>query len=229
MLNKGLTSFFFFILLALSANIKAQPYDQVVGLGFGCQVAHQLEENGVRKLAYPFDWFHTPFDGLAWFIVNQGKEFLNADKLIVAGPYPGDPVHLQVGEIVYGIVSYHDFLSNMSNYVEIKAKYDRRIKRFFDLLNSDQRVLFVSQSYTRMQIENLDGVLQILYPNLSYTLVAINSTPEYMDSWELDRIENFYMEETPGDWRGNTPRWKEILSQFEVVPVLQARPWEERW
>lgn len=234
MLKKGFISFVFVLLITFYSETKiesrdTEPYDQVVSLGFGCQVAFQLEHNGYRSLAYPFDWFNTPFESLIAFISNEGKNFLDADKISVVGPYPGDTLHLEVMDSLYGIVSYHDFLSwpYLGNYHEIKAKYDRRVKRFFDLLNSNNRVLFVRQGLSKAQVEYLDYLLHSSYPNLSYTLIAINNTEEYKSPWELFRIENFYAE--PGwDWRGDYASWTKILIQFTTVNFTN-RSDEERW
>ncbi len=234
MFKKAFLSLTFAFLILFYAEAKAElheteSYDQIVSLGYSCQVAFQLEHNGVRTLAHPFDWFHTPIESLLKFIANEGKNFFDLDKIYVMGAYPGDPARLQVYDTVYGIISYHDFLSfpHLSNYAEIKAKYDKRIKRFFNLLQSNQRVLFVRQDVSKEQAEYLDEVLHSTYPNLSYTLIAINNTEEYKTPWNSPRIENFYMESI-GDWRGNFLRWQDILSQFKINRP-SARPTEEIW
>jgi hypothetical protein len=212
-------------------NLKAETYDEVVSLGYGCQVAHQLEAHGMRKLAYPFDWFHTPFKGLLSFITYKGKNFWDINKIHIVGVYPGDPNNLEVHDLNYGIISYHDFSSSpaLLNYAAVKGKYDRRTKRFFDLLNSTKKVLFVCQYYTKVQIEQLDELLRSSYPSLSFTLIAVGNTEDFKIDWHLPRIENYFMEEVFGDWRGNFPRWTEILSQYSVKHNEHLRSIEDRW
>lgn len=208
---------------------ETEPFDQVVSLGFNCQVAHQLEHNGVRFLAYPFDWCQTPFDSLLSFIANEGRHFLDWDKICPLKPHHGDPAHLEVVDCVYGIITFHDFLTSppLDNYLSVKSRYDKRTKRFFDLLNSTQHVLFVRQGLTKEQAESLNEALHSSYPNLHYTLIAINETEEYKTAWNTPRIENFYMEPV-NDWTGNYSRWTEILSQFRVLRSAN-RPPEEVW
>ena len=230
-MKRYLASFVCLLLIIFSTSLKAQPYDEAVSLGYGCQVAHQLETFGLRKLAYPFDWFHTSYEGLISFIANKGKDFLTLKQINVVGIYPGDPRCLEVHDLLYGIISYHDFASNpvLMNYAAVKAKYDRRVKRFFDLLNTNKRVLFVIQYCTRVQIEQLNAFLHSLYPRLTYTLVAVGNTEEYLSDWGLPGIDNYYMEDILWDWRGNSIRWHEILTQYSVTPNHMARPVEERW
>ncbi len=102
------------LILLITFNVKAdtQFYDEAVSLGYSCQVAWQLEANGIRKRAHPFDWFHTPFESLLSFIHCKGANFLERDKINVIGPYPESPTHLHVIDLVYGIASYHDFISS---------------------------------------------------------------------------------------------------------------------
>ncbi len=229
MLKTSVTSFIFALLIICCAHAKMETYDQAVGLGFNCQVAHQLEHNKVRFFAYPFDWCQTPFDSLLAFIANEGKDFLEWGNICALKPHHGDPTHLEVVDLVYGITTFHDFLTSphLGNYAQVKSKYDKRTKRFFDLLKSNQRVLFIRQDLSKEQAEYLDEVLHSTYPNLNYTLLVINATEEYKPSWGLPRIANFYMEPV-ADWTGNYSRWTEILSQFSVAR-FNHRPLEEVW
>lgn len=218
-------SLFLLWIVSINVSIKAesQVYDEVVSLGFGCQIAWQLDSLGIRNSAYPFDWVHTSHEALIAFIAHKGANFFAWDKIAVIGAYPGDPARLQVVDLLYGIVSYHDFLSNppMANYQDIKSKYDRRITRFFNLLGSKKKVLLIRLGSTRAEIEYLDYVLRTLYPNLSYTLVALHDTQEYLYNWGYKHIKNLYLPQVLGDWHGDSTRWKEIMNQFSLNPSLQ--------
>lgn len=217
--------------LSFYANAHIQTYDEVVSLGDTCQVAWQLELNGIRKFAYPFDWVCTSFKSLVGFIEQKGAHFLEFDKISVMGVYPGNPTRLQVVDLVYGIVFYHDFLASppLANYNDVKAKYDRRLKRFFDLLNSNKKVLFVREGFMREQIEFLDHLLHSTYPNLKYTILAVSDREDFKESWKLDRISNFYLPQNPWNWQGDSAKWKEILTQFKVKHDLTPRPKEDHW
>lgn len=223
---------FFLFLLCIVIHVAADEhqYDEAVSLGYSCQVSWNLENNSRRTFAYPFDWFRTPFDSLTAFIKNAGAEFFDFDKLNVIGPYPGDIPYFHVIDLVYGIESFHDFFVTppLWNYQYIKDKYDRRIKRFFSLLNSQKRVLFVRQDCTREQAEFLDQLLHDLYPNLSYNLLVVADDDEFLNDWGLERIKNYYIKNVV-DWHGDVERWQEVLNNFSVTPPSLPRPQEEVW
>jgi hypothetical protein len=96
-------------------------------------------------------------------------------------------------------------------------------------LNSKKRILFVREGLTRSQVEYLDQVLKTTYPKLSYTILAVHNDAEYHEDWGLKRIKNFYLSQTPGDWMGDFARWKEILSNFHIKPLGEARDPAEVW
>lgn len=231
MIKKMLFQFFVLALLPIYAGADGNKYDEVVSLGYGCQVAWQLETHGYRKTAYPFDWFHTSFDSLIRFMQNKGDLFFAWDKISVLGPYPGDSTRLHIVDLLYGIHSYHDFIAMpaMGNHLEVKAKYDRRIKRFFELLHSDKKVLFVREGFSRAQVEQLDDFIHTLYPHLFYTILAVSDNEEFHQDWGVKRIRNFYLQQKAWDWKGDFARWKEILSHFHVKQSSKPRPPGEVW
>lgn len=230
MLKKFVISLFIF---ALPSPCQAdnRPYDQVVSLGFSCQVVWQIETNGMRSAAYPFDWVHTHATPLLSFLANKGAGFLELQNISIQGKYAGDIDHMKVIDTVNGIISYHDIISSplFGNYKEVKAKYDRRTKRFFELLNSDKKVLFVRQGDTKAEIEYLDDYLNQSYPNLSYDILAVNCTDEYHIDWGMTRVKNYFIPQVVGDWQGDHECWKEVLSHFSVVSPNANRPLDEVW
>ncbi|WP_068469485.1 DUF1796 family putative cysteine peptidase [Candidatus Protochlamydia phocaeensis] len=231
MIKKLCVYLFLLVITPFAARAEIQAYDEIVSLGYGCQVAWQLETNGLRKAAYPFDWFHTSFDSLMAFIQHKGEHFLEWNHIWIVEPYPGDTGRFHVVDLLYGIHSYHDFLSMppMANYNDIKTKYDRRINRFFELLNSNKKILFVREGFTREQVEQLDLLFQTLYPTLSYTILAVSDDEAFYEDWGLERIRNFYIQQKAWNWMGDFARWKEILDQFCIKHDVSERNPEDVW
>jgi hypothetical protein len=200
-----------------------QEYDEAISLGAHCQPAWQLRANNLRNCAYPFDALISPFDALVNFIANLGLDFLDRNMLNCV-PIEGGGFYIQ--DLKYGLILIHDFQligNTLINYEEVKAKYDRRTKRFFDTLLSNKKVLFIRQDLSYEQATFLDHILHALFPNLAYTLVALNSREEakYEHDWELERVRNFYLKQTdPYVWSGDDQAWKEILNNFKVKPVF---------
>src|SRR5439155_21652147 len=66
----------------------------------------------------------------------------------------------------YGIKFYHDFNENY-NILEIINKYQRRIKRFFDLIKTGQNIIFIRDeikmnNITIDQVENFISIIKNL-------------------------------------------------------------------
>lgn len=223
----------FFLLTGLDLQAyNERKYDEAVSLGTACQGAWHLKDNGMRKWAYPLDWLITPFHGLVAFIQNRGEGFLEQDKLQLLEVLPSagtSPSMLHVVDLTYDFHSIHDFFSDMSNYDQIKAKYAQRIQRFFELLESDKKVLLVRVQISRDEAIHLDAMLQNLYPHLDYTLLAVSDRPEAQVDWGLERIRNFYMHQEPGDWKGDCERWKDILSLFPVKGTKKKNGDGDTW
>lgn len=214
---KKLAFFLFLLLLGMSCPLtaKVEVYDEVISLGKDCQAAFQLRNYGLRKEAYPFDWLVTPIDGLGLFLGTHGAHFLDPDKLVylnASGPY------FHVWDSQFNFLIYHDFQTPdyMSDYEEVKVKYERRIARLFKLMNSNKRVLFVRCWITRAEAEYLDDLISCHFPKLNYTLLVLNNSKDFKSNWKKKRIRNFYLKPIPHNWEGDSVRWGEILSQFSV-------------
>jgi Putative papain-like cysteine peptidase (DUF1796) len=208
----------------LYSSISPQnQYDEVVGLGYSCQIAYQIGENGYRKYAYPFDWITSNFNGLILFIANRGAGFLEWGNFTTSGLIKGTSTY-STTDNVYGFILIHDFYWPLEkSYPIIKAKYDRRIQRFFNLLNSDKRVLFIRLDLSRSEAEYLDQLLASQFPNLSYTILVLNNDIRAQRDWGLKNVRNFYLPQN-GTWQGDSRRWKEILSKFLTIHDKSSEP-----
>lgn len=220
---KYLNCLLFFLLVSfrIAPAEKDAEYDEAVSLGSMCQVAHQLQANGIRHHAYPFDWIITPADGLIRFITHKGEGFLELENLAFGELWANTNFIVTI-DTVYGFKILHDFYVPFEeSYAPVKEKYDRRKERFFKLLKSNKKVLFIRTYLSREQAELLDHALRKFYPKLSYTILALNETEE---NWGLERVKNFQLHQIPNVWSGDPARWKEILSQFKVKQAKTLPP-----
>ena len=210
----------------LAKSSKNKPYDVVVSLGNMCQVAHQIEINSMRSAAYPFDWVITPFPSLYFFIANEGRFFLEPDRLVFCEDQPdgtGKEIKSFIKDLNYHMEFFHDFELSpdfMKDYPAIKEKYNRRIERFFELLRSKKRVLFVRRNLNYKEAVLLDKLLKKKYPQLRYTILALGDTQDMKSNWKLKRVKNFYLRELePWSWVGDPWAWNEILQQFSLKEI----------
>jgi hypothetical protein len=227
-----LKKFIIFFIVCCSFFIHAEEsnqrkFDIAIGLGGRCQVAYNLQKNGLRQQAFPFDWLITPFEGLIRFLAYQGRGFTNKENFLFHITAYNVPT--AVMDTMYGFCLLHDFDYSLidgiptvkrfhevevRNYDEIKFKYDRRIKRFFEVLNSDKKVLLVRLGITYHQAVFLDEFIHSHYPNLDYLILAVDDSEEIKTDWGLTRVKNVYAQQVTY-WQGREDVWKAILDRFE--------------
>ena len=118
-----------------------KTYDFAFGLGRACACTQTMRRAGLQYLSLPWDW--VAYDGNAPDLLNRVdvtcndfKGFLEMDDLEYRGPNagPGKDNYLNRKS---GMFFLHDFPKGVplaESYPAVKAKYDRRIARFHQLI-----------------------------------------------------------------------------------------------
>ncbi len=126
-----------------SYDVKVQ-YDYVVPIGSFCSPAYELKRLGYRSASLPFDWVFCQLHGVAKLIESNFEDLFNLSYLERDINNPNIVRH-----IVYKFIFVHDFDIERSieeQIGDVKAKYNRRIARFYNILNSNKRILFFRYS-----------------------------------------------------------------------------------
>ncbi len=127
-------------------------YDIIYSIGSNCACALYLNQNDLRLTSGPFDWITgVDFNTKINFILEEFKGFCDKNNLeyIV---YNENPTYNQYKDIQNGCLFLHDFPKDSSfelSYPQVKDKYNRRIKRFYDNLSQKNKVLLVWFSLDR--------------------------------------------------------------------------------
>lgn len=201
----------------------------IISLGIRCLPAMQLKKHGLRLHAYPFDWLDTSFDSLVQILKNDFVDFLAESNLRLTNEnYVLQTAHgfqnrneLRIVEAKYNIILRHDFDINadfLKQYSEIKKKYEKRIKRFYEALSSGKHIYFIRRLISRDQALNLTALLNSKFPELKYTLIAIDYTNEIKKSWDISNVRNFYFGNPEDDWgtlvADNEKHWDTMFREF---------------
>ncbi len=215
-----------------SQQVCSQQFDYAISLGSYCMVASQISKYHARDRSYPLDWTHTPFTALIKFLTEEGHNFLIKEHLLF-DIYDGKKV---VYDLYYDKMCFpHDFnydfiipvnipctytQVNIKNYEDVLTRYQRRITRFFEVLNSDKTILFVRYELSYEQAILLDSVLRSKYPRLKYMILALGLTEEMKTPWGLERVRNHYMPHSLDfDDNNITAVWQQVFSQFQLPKV----------
>ncbi|KAB2335692.1 DUF1796 family putative cysteine peptidase [Bacillus mesophilum] len=192
-------------------------YDAAFSLGHLCLASMQLRKFQLRPFSGVLDWVGSPnLSNINSLISNDFKDFLNFQHL--------QPVKylsstdLYVWDSYYDIGFNHDFktdqnsLEQLGGYDTVKEKYDRRIARFNEKLETGKRILFIRTEGNKEEIEVLQ---QILAQKCSgdFELLVVNHQPVQSMSEHFWNIPNVTVAEMPNDeiWDGNDAYWAELF------------------
>lgn len=198
-----------------------------ISLGFNCTMALQLNNNQLRKRAFPFDWNITSLQGLCAAIDNHFADFLNPQYLTArTGPayVPG------ITNLKYNIAFAHDFPdvegiapSNYLDYLpDIQEKYYRRIQRFYNACNMAKKVYFFRTEFwwwplhsdvqNKENVKKLRDILAKNFPSDNWVLVVISNDAQYKKDWKMPQVKNFYMSK-----EGTDNEWKSIFRKLSLI------------
>lgn len=161
-------------------------YDFVCGLGSDCGCAWHLGNSGLRLASYPFDWIVSVGPGIAGVakhIAEGMSDFCRLDALKRCDNQPkerGNPPHDWYDDSRLGYIFAHDFPQDQDPaiaYPEVKAKYDRRIARFYKSMEASRSVLLVRWSWREYTSEDdvrrAAEILRKRFPNTRIDFLII--------------------------------------------------------
>lgn len=186
-----------------------------ISLGARCDTAFQIKRSGFGRSGYPLDWIKSAqFQAVTKLIEIRFKGFFALEDLDRRGDY--------VANKRWGFHYIHDFVKDdLSTFEQVKVKFDRRIKRFLEVLDGTDPIAFIRHdSANEKEILELDQVLQRFYPQLPYKIVLINRSLAFAKLSEMGRISSYLM---PGPdpmfrWQGDDSSWDKVFSHLLLKP-----------
>jgi hypothetical protein len=198
-----------------------------ISLGSNCMPSIHLRNSPLHKRSFPFDVCATPFKALYEIIENDFVDFLNLEYLFA----PDAENDLTVTNLKYNFQIAHTFTptnwinsehgfhpantDGESECTHVLNTYERRIKRFIDVMNSGIPVyLFRLDRENEIQLsdtgenndaiensknqaEMLDALLKKKFPNANFQLIYFyeltNKSSQYWDL--INNIIYFYPQE----------------------------------
>jgi len=226
-----------------------------ISLGYNCAIAYQLSTIGQNKRlnAYPFDWLiikdfksvvlllENNFDGFLSNLINQGSclkfSLINNDSdipLLPGEKNTSSPL-CKVYNSQYNIEFNHDFTEELfTNRSFVIEKYNRRIKRLYDLIKSDNDITFIRDEFTKNTITNellirFFNCINHTSCNIKRKLVIIYNTYKkqspfkQIDSsiYNNDKITIYHDTYKFGDWYRPNVNWNLIFNDPFEFPIKQ--------
>ncbi len=130
--------------------LNMKTYDIIYSIGCDCACSLYLKKNGLRAYSGPFDWLtYASFEDRFTYLLNDFNDFFNYEDFIplekdlsITNDDTSDYYHNKRTNFYF----YHDFPSNESfdsSFPVVKQKYERRIKRFYESIKNNDRILLV--------------------------------------------------------------------------------------
>lgn len=127
-----------------------KKYNIIYSIGEDCGCAMNLQFNNLRLSSGPFDWLtHATFEKRFELMLNDFKDFFNYEDFVFLNKDPNaenDDKNDYYNNTNTGFYFYHDFTIGVpfdEIFPEVKAKYERRIKRFYENIINNKKVLLV--------------------------------------------------------------------------------------
>lgn len=214
---------------------KNKGYDFIFSIGASCHCASALRDNYLRQQSCPFDWLvYASIEERADLIVNDFHNFFEKDDFQKVGESNEyNPCDLY-RNIKTGIAHVHDFKHGIDfdiSFKEAKAKYDRRIKRFYEQMSKSKRVLAVylvkphlSESVPDETLIRIQQKLQQKFPKQQMDILYLESKPElyktepHQEYIVNDNIIKIYANFEPIVHYFNTPDTS--IPDYEVVQKI---------
>ena len=168
-------------------------FDYVVPLGYNCTPTNAIRDAKLRASSFPFDWNYTSMEKIVECFTNEFRTFFLRKNFLRAKWYTGKPAyeysnqtHLDDSEnakIIYvHDGSYKELIKNDKIYLKNKEKYERRIKRLLDIMNSGKRILFIRYESCKNDYQQLINIMELKdiikskYPKCNFKIYIFTNT-----------------------------------------------------
>ena len=168
-----------------------KQYDIAFSLGRACSCTETLREAGLQYLSFPWDWIAgngSDSDMLyrTEIVRNGFKDWLRIEDL-VQDSNPAGPGKDRYRNVSTGYCYNHDFPKGVplaESYPAVKAKYDRRIARFLNMLRTAKSALIAcvdtpvqSRPTTIEECREARRRFAEMFPNARFDLVLFTREP----------------------------------------------------
>ncbi|WP_185766521.1 DUF1796 family putative cysteine peptidase [Niallia circulans] len=199
-------------------------YDAIYSLGENCLPAMKMRQFNLRPFAGPFDWVGIRYaHNVAKLIQTYFTGFLAEENLVPSG-YASDSDLLVYD--VENIISFnHDFktdrntIDSLMDLPSVQEKYQRRIARFIQNIQTNKRILFIRSEATIEEIIELQTVLKEVVKG-EFTLLIVNHYPIDKLIEHECFIDNVCALCLPNEdiWDGNNTLWQHIFTDITIRP-----------
>lgn len=170
-----------------------KSYSHIYSLGSNCATTLHLKNRGLRAFSGVLDWMSSPkLSDVNRLLTNRFDQFLRFENLSFISYYD-DYTKICIRDDFYNVYSCHDFTTDVNtpsywpSYTLVKEKYDRRIERFLNEIETSDSLLFVRVGGTYKEAFELENILSRLIKHQFCVLLIVNSESKTLieEDWGL--------------------------------------------
>jgi len=166
-------------------------YDELISLGTQCNPGTSLRALNLKKETYPFDWVRSNSKIIYDVLLNGKDKYLTFDQESSNDYYTKDldSIDFKTTPSTH-INHYGQYFTHYRGMdtVALKATFDKYLNRFFELLNSNKKVLFIHthEEYiyhkksrdAKVELYDylckINDLLEEKYPTLKFDIINID-------------------------------------------------------
>ena len=173
----------------ISYSNQYQNFINIIPIGLNCQPRFYATQLNIKKkkkegeLSYPFDLCLSNYNGIVNTIKNEFKDFVNPFFLTINNNYIEHKLY-------HNIFNHETNISFSENNFELFCDlYIKRINNWkFSIQNAikkEKPILFVFNSYTDINITDLEEALHTKYEHLHFHILVIIFSEEHLIDNEI--------------------------------------------
>jgi len=225
-----------------------RKYDLAISLGGSCSTTEAMRKAGLQWTTLPLDWTGGPGPRARIELIAADFEKWLTKSGLRALPAAKFSREIFMKDEVLGFVFNHDFTFGVpfdEDYERVKAKFDRRIRRLYKLMDSAHRILFlwlgvpVNERYAAEDFAYCRGLLRRKWPDKQFDFLYsehadgvafADRTDREADGVRYVTFDYRKREEGNGEWVADVKRLTDWLaSEYEVRDYRTAdekRAWK---
>lgn len=200
----------------------------IIPIGCDCFNALRLRYLGIRKLAYPFDWYRSSLDIIYNCLANDFDKFTDP-KYIQQEICP--PTHS-----IYGISFVHDFSGDRQNYSHeislLQHKYKNRIRRLYKSLRIKKPIYFlwispersghtkVNIEFNKIWLKKIILLLQEKFTQKSVTIIYADHSNRVNELAEIAHVKAFQIYHHIDNVKDPQPALNELKSILKIAGAI---------
>lgn len=171
--------------------MKLRDYDYIIPIGYNCACGMVLRNLDLRKQSFPLDWVVSKPEWVLQYLKTNFKDYYLPNQTAKTN-YIGQDFHwFETHRYSEHYAEKDEIDNNKSIYNDNLEKFDRRIKRLFEVLNSDKKILFMyvgeysincikNEPFEKNLTLNEEKNHEILQEILNYTRENFNKSCELL-------------------------------------------------